>query len=372
MDQRGTSAAEIFDELRRNFFKEARRDAGLGHVGAVAAAVVGAGEDERVHGARHADVAEAALFFKFFGAGERARVREEALFKAGEKDQREFEALGGVERHERDAGVGVELVGVGGESGVVEEFGEGFAALLGVVRGVGEFLQVLNAAEGLGRAFGFESFDVAGAVDDEADELGEGGGVAGRAEGLRAVLVLVGFVAVGASFPGPKFETWGTRFSGSDRDMTSERPRLRLWSLPAGEKCDASRSGIWFSSPPNCASTLSISGVAGSRCRAEAEAGVGVVGADSATSAASLPAKSGSIMACASRMSWRKDSSAMSARVGMRRLAMAAAVASHVERPVSRARRSRVSSVVLPMPRAGVLMTRCRAMESCGLRTRRR
>ena len=63
-------------------------------------------------------------------------------------------------------------------------------------------------------------------------------------------------------------------------------------------------------------------------------------------------------MACASRMSWRKDSSAISARVGIRRLAMAAASASHVDRPVSSARRSRVSSVVLPMPRAGVLMTR--------------
>ena len=79
--------------------------------------------------------------------------------------------------------LGSNLIGVRGESGVVEEFGEGFSALLGVVRGVGQFLQVFNAAEGFGRAFGFEGFDVAGAVDDEADELGERGGVAGRAEG---------------------------------------------------------------------------------------------------------------------------------------------------------------------------------------------
>ena len=82
-------------------------------------------------------------------------MREEALFKAGEKDEREFKALGGVEGHQRDAGVGIELVGVGGESGVVEEFGEGFSALLGVVRGVGEFLQVFNAAEGFGRCLRF-------------------------------------------------------------------------------------------------------------------------------------------------------------------------------------------------------------------------
>jgi hypothetical protein len=165
-----------------DFFKKSRRDAHLGHIVAVAAAVVGAGEDERVHGARHADVAEAALFFKLVGAGERARMREKSLFKAGEKDQREFEALGGVQRHERDASVGIELIGVGGECGVVEEFGESFAALFGIVRGVGQFLQIFNAAEGLGRAFGLESFDVAGAVDDEADELGESGGVAGGAK----------------------------------------------------------------------------------------------------------------------------------------------------------------------------------------------
>ena len=109
-------------------------------------------------------------------------MREEALLKAGEKDERKLEALGGVESHERDARVGIELVGIGGESGVVKEIGESFAALLGVVRGVGQFLQILDAAEGLRRAFGFESFDVAGAVDDEANEFGEGGGIAGGSE----------------------------------------------------------------------------------------------------------------------------------------------------------------------------------------------
>ena len=68
---------------------------------------------------------------------------------------------------------------------MVEEFGQRFAALFGIVRGVGQFLQVLNAAEGLRRAFGFERLDVAGAVDDEADELGQRGRIAGRAEGVR-------------------------------------------------------------------------------------------------------------------------------------------------------------------------------------------
>ena len=80
-------------------------------------------QDQRVHCARHADVAEAALLFQFLGIHERARVREQALFHAGEKDQRKFEALGGVQRHERHARVGIELVGVGCQCGVIQEFG---------------------------------------------------------------------------------------------------------------------------------------------------------------------------------------------------------------------------------------------------------
>ena len=121
---------------------------------------------------------------------------EEAFFHAGEEDERELEALGGVEGHEGDAGFGGVLVGVGDEGGVVEEFGEGFAAGRGVLRGVGEFLQVLDAGEGFGRGFVFEGADVAGAVVEELDELGEGGGVAGLAEGARVGFV-GGFVLAG-------------------------------------------------------------------------------------------------------------------------------------------------------------------------------
>ena len=110
-------------------------------------------------------------------------MREEALFKSGEKDQRKLQALGGVQRHERDARVGIVLVGVRSQRGVVEELGERLAADLGIVGGVGEFLQVFNAAEGFGRAFGFKRLDVAGAVDEETDQLGKRGRIAGRAEG---------------------------------------------------------------------------------------------------------------------------------------------------------------------------------------------
>ena len=99
-------------------------------------------------------------------------MREEALFESGKEDERELESLGGMQRHQRDAGVRVVLVGIGGKGGVIEELGQGFAADLSVVRGVGQFFQVFNAAEGLRRSLGFEGLDVAGAVNDEADQLG--------------------------------------------------------------------------------------------------------------------------------------------------------------------------------------------------------
>ena len=186
MRERTTQASGRRDSRRAGWEPppEIARDALLRRIVAVAAAIVSPGEDQRVHCARHPHVAETPLLFQFLRIHQRARVREEALFQAGEEDQRELQALGGVQGHERDARVGVELVGVRCQCGVIEEVGEGFAADLGIVRRIGEFLQVFNPAEGLGRSFGFESLDVAGAIDDEADQLGKCGGIAGFAKGF--------------------------------------------------------------------------------------------------------------------------------------------------------------------------------------------
>ena len=55
-----------------------------------------------VHRARDADVGEAALFFELGHVGERAAVREDALFQTGQEHVRELQALGAVHRHQRD------------------------------------------------------------------------------------------------------------------------------------------------------------------------------------------------------------------------------------------------------------------------------
>ena len=135
---------------------------------------------------------------------------KQALFKAGEKDQRKLEALGGVQRHQRDAGIGIELIGVRGQRGVVEELGQRFAARFGVVRGVGQFLQVFDAAEGFRRALGFESLDVAGAVDEEADQLGQRG-----------------------ASPGARKAGFSLAFRFSDEDSSRIRSRRRAGSSSA-------------------------------------------------------------------------------------------------------------------------------------------
>ena len=87
-----------------------------------------------------------------------------------------------MQRHQRHARVGVVLVGVADQRSVVEKFSERFAALLRILRGVGEFLQVFNTREGFGRAFFFERADVSGAVDEEFDQLRQSRCIAGFAE----------------------------------------------------------------------------------------------------------------------------------------------------------------------------------------------
>lgn len=83
---------------------------------------LGPGKGEALLGAGHADVEEA-LFFGDMGvlAGIEA-VGEEALFAAGDEDEGEFEAFGGVQRHEGDFfGAGLVVVGGGVERQLVEE-----------------------------------------------------------------------------------------------------------------------------------------------------------------------------------------------------------------------------------------------------------
>src|SRR5262249_30793444 len=91
------TATKFTDELRWNLIQKARGHAGFGQVGAVAPAVDGAAEDESIHRTSHAHITQAAFFFDIVGLEQRARMGEKAFFHAAEKDERELEALCGVE-----------------------------------------------------------------------------------------------------------------------------------------------------------------------------------------------------------------------------------------------------------------------------------
>jgi hypothetical protein len=99
-------------------------------------------------------------------------VREQAFFEAAEKDQGELQALGGVQAHESNLRALVVIVGVGDEGGMVEKLIEGFTAVAGIGGRVHQFAQIFDTGEGFGRVFGFEQFDVAGAVDEKFEEVG--------------------------------------------------------------------------------------------------------------------------------------------------------------------------------------------------------
>ena len=121
------------------------------------------------HRPRDADVGEAALLLQA-ALVERARVREDALLHAGEEHDRVLEALGVVERHERDEALVVGArVGVGDERDALQEDVERAcsASARGVelARDLDELGEVLLAALRLDRALGLQRVDVAGVVE---------------------------------------------------------------------------------------------------------------------------------------------------------------------------------------------------------------
>ena len=85
---------------------------------------------ETLAGARQAHVGEAALLLHLARVVERTGVREDALLQAADEDDLELEALGGVERDERDL-VGVAGVGVlvGHQGRLLQEPVEGIGGL---------------------------------------------------------------------------------------------------------------------------------------------------------------------------------------------------------------------------------------------------
>ena len=88
---------DLLDQLSGQFADEAGRLA-VG-INPIEPALFGIGDVELAHGAGHADVAQAALLLETGQIGDRALMRKQAVFHAGQKHHREFQPLGRMQGH---------------------------------------------------------------------------------------------------------------------------------------------------------------------------------------------------------------------------------------------------------------------------------
>ena len=91
-------------------------------------------------------------------------MREQSFLQASQEDQRELQALGRVQGHERDLGALVISISIADQGGVVEKLVESFPAVARIHRGIHQFAQIFNAGVGFWCVFFLQQLDVTGAV----------------------------------------------------------------------------------------------------------------------------------------------------------------------------------------------------------------
>ena len=135
----------------------------------------GAGEDQNVLCPRHADVTQPPLFFERLRIEQRAAVRQQPLLHAAEEHHGKFQPLGAMQRHQCDARAAVVGVHIADQRGVVQKLLQILAAIAAVGGGVGEFLNILHAAEGLRCPVALQHVDIFGALDHQTQQVRHAG-----------------------------------------------------------------------------------------------------------------------------------------------------------------------------------------------------
>src|ERR1700677_2304696 len=97
---------------------------------------------------------------------------KQSFFQATEKEQRELQALGGVESHQSNPRAFVICVGIADQRRMIEKLIQSLAPVARIHGRVHEFAQVLNPRISLGCIFLFKLLDVTGAIDKELEDLG--------------------------------------------------------------------------------------------------------------------------------------------------------------------------------------------------------
>ena len=143
------------------------------------------------------------------GASSVRECGNKPFFQPDQEHQRELQALGRVQRHQRDARVFVVLVGIADQRGVVKEFAQRLAAIARVHGRIHQLAQVLDARQRLRRVLLLQQLDVAGTIQQELQQLAGVRGIARRAKAFDARCF--GFVI------------WRSLFS--ERTLARSRPR---------------------------------------------------------------------------------------------------------------------------------------------------
>ncbi len=156
------------DRGLRQFVDEARGD-GRGPQ-AVDAAVDGEGQLGALARARQPDMGEPPLLLEAGPAAlvQRPLVREQAVLPAGQEHRVEFQALGRVQRHQRDALGPLGFRGLHHQRDVLQEGGH----VRKLLHGAHELLEVLQPPGGVGRLLLLPHLGVAGFLEDGLCHLG--------------------------------------------------------------------------------------------------------------------------------------------------------------------------------------------------------
>ena len=163
----GRPRPDVLDQVRRHLGDEAARHGRLG--AAPGRAGPGVRDGQVPPGPGDADVEEPALLLQLARLGQGAEVGEDPLLQPDHEDGRVLQALGRVQRHQRDPGaVAVELVGVRHQGHGLEEADD----VVEVAGLGGQLGQVLDPPVGLVGVLGHQLGQVARPLGHQLHEVG--------------------------------------------------------------------------------------------------------------------------------------------------------------------------------------------------------
>src|SRR5213080_2277846 len=121
--------SQVLHQLRWHFLEKPRRHARLRQISPISPPVNCAGQNQSIHCARHAHIAQPPFFLDIIRMQKRSRVREQTFLQSAQKYEREFQSLSCMQRHQRDLCPFVISVRVAHQRCVIKELIQRFASI---------------------------------------------------------------------------------------------------------------------------------------------------------------------------------------------------------------------------------------------------